>query len=90
MPVIIKFLRSTYCPDGALIAALREPHAFEYQYPRDLFNLFVGNIEKLLLFGLFLPGKIITILRKITLNFGQMSLRGVLSVSVPECFSKIF
>ena len=42
-------------------------------------------------FGVFLPRKIITILRKIAVNFRQVSLKGVLvSVSILQCFGKIF
>ena len=45
---------------------------------------FIGFIEKLL-FGVFLGRKIITILRKITINFRQVSLKGILlSVRVLE------
>ena len=62
-----------------------------YCLPRDLFDLFVCSNEKLLLFGLFLRRKIMKIFWKIVLNFRQMSLKGVLlSVSVLECFGKIF
>ena len=54
-----------------------------------LISLFVTS--KNLLFGVFLPKKISTILRKIAINFRQMSLNGVLlSVSVLECFGKSF
>ena len=42
------------------------------------------------LFGVFLPRKIITILRKIAANFRQVSLKGVLvSVNLLECLGKI-
>ena len=50
-----------------------------------LIYLFVASRN--LLFGVFLPRKIITILRKIAVNFRQVSLKEVLlSVSVLECF----
>ena len=42
-----------------------------------------------LLFGVYLPRKIITILRKIAVNFRQVSLKEILpSVSVLECFGE--
>ena len=44
-----------------------------------------------LLFGVFLPNEIITVLQKIAVDFRQMPLKGVLpSVSILECFGKIF
>ena len=45
--------------------------------------------SKNLLFGVYLPRKIITILRKIAVNFRQVSLKEILpSVSVLECFGE--
>ena len=53
-----------------------------------LASLFVKSRN--LLFGVFVPRKIIN-LTKISVNFRQMSLKGVLlSVRVVECFGKIF
>ena len=45
---------------------------------QQLCHVIVWNIEKLLLFGLFLTRKIITIFWEIVLNFRQMLLKGVL------------
>ena len=54
-----------------------------------LVSLFVTSRN--LLFGVFLPRKIITISQKIAVNFRQVPLKGVLlSVSILECFGKIF
>ena len=54
-----------------------------------LVSLFVTS--RILLFGVFLPRKIITISQKIAVNVRQVSLKGVLlSVNVLECFDKIF
>ena len=55
------------------------------------FLIYLFGTSRNLLFGVFLPRKIITILRKIASNFRQVSLKdALLSVSVLECFSKIF
>ena len=54
-----------------------------------LIYLFVTSRN--LLLGVFLPRKIISILRKIGVNFRQVPLKGVLLlVSILECFGKIF
>ena len=46
---------------------------------------------KKLSYAIFLTRKTITAVRKITINFRQVSLKGLLlSVSVLECFGKIF
>ena len=46
---------------------------------------------KKLSYVIFLTRKTITAVRKITINFRQVSLKGLLlSVSVLECFGKIF
>ena len=55
------------------------------------FLSYVFVTSRNLLFGVFLPKKIITILRKIAVSVRQVSVRGVLlSVSILECFGKIF
>ena len=78
-------------PFHVKLIALSRIERLQQLHQVHLLNLFVCNMEKLLLFGLFLPRKIITILRKIVLHFTQMSLKGVLlSVNVLECFGKIF
>ena len=54
-----------------------------------LVSLFVTSRN--LLFGVFLPRKVVIILRKIGANFRQVSLKSVLlSVNVLEFFGKIF
>ena len=58
--------------------------------PHDFVNSFFVTSRNLFL-GAFLPRKIITALKKITINLRQMSLKDVhLSVRVPEYFGKIF
>ena len=55
------------------------------------FLIYLFVTSRNLLFGVLLPRKIITILQKIAVNFMQVSLKdGPLSLSVLECFGKIF
>ena len=57
--------------------------------PHDFVSFSLYNIEKLM-FGCILPVKNITILSKITINFWQLSLKGVLlAVRVLEYLGKI-
>ena len=54
------------------------------------FLIYLFVTSRNLLFGVFLTRAIITIVRKTTLNFRQVSLKNVLlSVSVLKCFGKI-
>ena len=58
---------------------------------RMTFLIYLLVTSRNLLFDVFLPRKIITISRKIAVNFRQVSLKGVLlSISVLKCFGKIF
>ena len=55
--------------------------------PRDLLNLYLTSITYVTLFGVFLPRKIITIVRKIAVKFRPVLQKGaLLSVNVLECF----
>ena len=54
---------------------------------RDLLNLYLTSRTGVTLLGVFLPRRVITILRKIAVNFRPESQKGaLLSVSALECF----